>query len=48
MKLDDSFFINDCLSCSEPQKGLSNTLEPEILQKNICFYTGKKTRVQGM
>ena len=26
-------------------KVLSNTLEPDILQKNICFYAGKKTRV---
>ena len=26
-------------------KIVKNTLEPDILQKNICFYTGNKTRV---
>ena len=26
-------------------KMLSNTLEPDILQKNICFYAGNMTRV---
>ena len=26
-------------------KMLSNTLEPDILQKNICFYAGNKARV---
>ena len=29
-------------------KVLSNTLETDILQKNICFYAGNKTRVLGM
>ena len=26
----------------------SNTLEPDSLQKNICFYAGNNTRVQVM
>ena len=27
---------------------LNNTIEPDILQRNICFYRGKTTRVHVM
>ena len=42
MKLDATA---DFQRAKDDVKVLSNTLEPDILHKNICFYAGKKTRV---
>ena len=42
MKLDATAYIH---CAQDDEKVLSNILEPDILQENICFYAGNKTRV---
>ena len=43
MKLDATAYFQ-CAK-DDVKKGLINTLEPDILQKNTCFYAGNETRV---
>ena len=42
MKLDATAYFQ---SAKDDVKSVSNTQEPDVLQKNICFYAGNKTRV---
>ena len=45
MKLDATAYFQ----CAKNDvKVFNNTLEPDILQKHICFYAGNKTRVLGI